>query len=210
MNSWFRFFDVTKRLYVTLLKEPYYLGHFRAEDCFVDNKVTIESLKSWIEKGGNLIGFRNTIKWLNENNFISLNFKIKKPQANNVNFVNKNKFYGAQLTSGAIFNTTLDLSHPINYGFYKKNLSIFRNTNIYIENDSLSFNNPIKYNNKNTLISGYISKQNYESIKDTRPFVNFKIKKGNINIFSDNTNFRGFWYGTNKLMMNAIFFTKIM
>ena len=174
------------------------------------NKVTIESLKSWIEKGGNLIGFRNTIKWLNENNFISLNFKIKKPQANNVNFVNKNKFYGAQLTSGAIFNTTLDLSHPINYGFYKKNLSIFRNTNIYIENDSLSFNNPIKYNNKNTLISGYISKQNYESIKDTRPFVNFKIKKGNINIFSDNTNFRGFWYGTNKLMMNAIFFTKIM
>ena len=174
------------------------------------NKVTIESLKSWIEKGGNLIGFRNTIKWLNENNFISLNFKIKKPQANNVNFVNKNKFYGAQLTSGAIFNTTLDLSHPINYGFYKKNLSIFRNTNIYIENDSLSFNNPIKYNNKNTLISGYISKENYESIKDTRPFVNFKIKKGNINIFSDNTNFRGFWYGTNKLMMNAIFFTKIM
>ena len=82
--------------------------------------------------------------------------------------------------------------------------------NIYIENDSLSFNNPIKYTKRNTLISGYISKENYKSIKDSRPFVNFKIKKGNINIFSDNTNFRGFWYGTNKLMMNAIFFSNIM
>ena len=174
------------------------------------NKSTVKSLKNWVENGGNLIGFRNTIKWLNKNDFISVNLKVNKPEVKNINYINKSKFYGAQLTSGAIFNTSLDLSHPINYGFYKNNLSIFRNTNIYIENDSLSFNNPIKYTKRNTLISGYISKENYKSIKDSRPFVNFKIKKGNINIFSDNTNFRGFWYGTNKLMMNAIFFSNIM
>ena len=136
--------------------------------------------------------------------------RATKPKANNITFTNKSKFYGAQLTSGAIFNTSLDLSHPINYGFYKNNLSVFRNTNIFIENDSLSFNNPIKYTNTNTLISGYISEENYKSMKDSRPFVNFKIKKGNINVFSDNTNFRGFWFGTNKLFMNAIFFSKIM
>jgi len=171
---------------------------------------TVKKLKTWVEDGGNLIGFRNTIKWLNKNNFISVNLKVNKPEANNINYINKSKFYGAQLTSGAIFNTTLDLSHPINYGFYKNNLSVFRNTNIYIENDSLSFNNPIKYTNSNTLISGYISKENLKSINNARPFANFKVKKGNINIFSDNTNFRGFWYGTNKLMMNAIFFANIM
>ncbi len=37
----------------------------------------------------------------------------------------------------------------------------------------------------------------------------FKVKrvgKGRVLIFTDNTNFRGFWYGTNKLLMNAIFF----
>ena len=171
---------------------------------------TVKKLKTWVEDGGNLIGFRNTIKWLNKNNFISVNLKVNKPEANNINYINKSKFYGAQLTSGAIFNTTLDLSHPINYGFYKNNLSVFRNTNIYVENDSLSFNNPIKYTNSNTLISGYISKENLKSINNARPFANFKVKKGNINIFSDNTNFRGFWYGTNKLMMNAIFFANIM
>ena len=171
---------------------------------------TVKKLKTWVEDGGNLIGFRNTIKWLNKNNFISVNLKVNKPEVNNINYINKSKFYGAQLTSGAIFNTTLDLSHPINYGFYKNNLSVFRNTNIYIENDSLSFNNPIKYTNSNTLISGYISKENLKSINNARPFANFKVKKGNINIFSDNTNFRGFWYGTNKLMMNAIFFANIM
>ena len=142
--------------------------------------------------------------------FKKIKFIENKPLPKNVKFVDKNKFYGAQLTSGAIFNVELDLSHPINYGYYKKDLSIFRNTNIYIENDEIGFNNPIKYSKENTLISGYISKYNMKSIVNSRPFVNHKLKKGSVNIFTENTNFRAFWYGTNKLMMNAIFFAKIM
>ena len=174
------------------------------------NNKTIDKLKSWVENGGNLIGFRNASKWLSKNNFLKIKFIENKPLPKNVKFVDKNKFYGAQLTSGAIFNVELDLSHPINYGYYKKDLSIFRNTNIYIENDEIGFNNPIKYSKENTLISGYISKYNMKSIINSRPFVNHKLKKGNVNIFTENTNFRAFWYGTNKLMMNAIFFAKIM
>ena len=174
------------------------------------NNKTIDKLKSWVENGGNLIGFRNASKWLSKNNFLKIKFIENKPLPKNVKFVDKNKFYGAQLTSGAIFNVELDLSHPINYGYYKKDLSIFRNTNIYIENDEIGFNNPIKYSKENTLISGYISKYNMKSIVNSRPFVNHKLKKGNVNIFTENTNFRAFWYGTNKLMMNAIFFAKIM
>ena len=174
------------------------------------NNKTIDKLKSWVENGGNLIGFRNASKWLSKNNFLKIKFIENKPLPKNVKFIDKNKFYGAQLTSGAIFNVELDLSHPINYGYYKKDLSIFRNTNIYIENDEIGFNNPIKYSKENTLISGYISKYNMKSIVNSRPFVSHKLKKGNVNIFTENTNFRAFWYGTNKLMMNAIFFAKIM
>ncbi len=32
------------------------------------------------------------------------------------------------------------------------------------------------------------------------------LEKGKVIYFTDNTNFRAFWYGTNKLLMNAIFF----
>ena len=174
------------------------------------NKNTTDKLKKWVSDGGNLIGFRNAIKWLSKNDFLKIEFIDNKPSPENIKFIDKSKFYGAQLTSGAIFNVELDLSHPINYGYYKKDLSIFRNTNIYIKNDQLSFNNPIRYSKENTLISGYISKLNKKSIANSRPFVNYKLNKGNINVFTDNTNFRAFWYGTNKLMMNAIFFSEIM
>ena len=80
------------------------------------NNKTIDKLKSWVENGGNIIGFRNASKWLSKNNFLKIKFIENKPLPKNVKFVDKNKFYGAQLTSGAIFNVELDLSHPINYG----------------------------------------------------------------------------------------------
>ena len=172
------------------------------------NKV-VNKIKKWVEDGGNIIGFRNTINWLNEKGLISVEFNNNKPSLKGIKFKDKSNFYGSQLTSGAIFNTVLDKSHPINYGYNKNNLSIFRNTNIYMKNDSISFNNPITYS-KNPLISGYISKENLKSLKKARPFAVFNHKKGKVAVFSDNTNFRAFWYGTNKLMMNAIFFINLM
>lgn len=173
------------------------------------NNDIIEKIKTWVKNGGNLIGFRNAVNWLNKNKFISIDFNNNKPSAIDIKFKDKGNFYGSQLTSGAIFNTILDKSHPINYGYYKNSLSVFRNTNIYIKNDSVSYNNPIKYSD-NPLISGYISKENLKSIKNSRPFAVFNYKKGKIAVFTDNTNFRAFWYGTNKLMMNAIFFADLM
>ena len=165
-------------------------------------------LKKWVENGGNLIGYRNSINWLIKKDFIKLDLKQNKASAVNLNYKDKSNHFGSQLTSGAIFNVELDKSHPISYG-YNNSLSIFRNTNIYIKNDTLGYNNPIKYS-KNPLISGYISKENLQSMENSRPFAVYNLKKGKVTVFTDNTNFRAFWHGTNKLMMNAIFFTNLM
>ena len=71
--------------------------------------------------------------------------------------------------------------------------------------DSSSYNNPIKYT-KNPILSGYISKPNLDSLSLSVPLQIKKLGKGKVVAFTDNTNFRAFWYGTNKLLMNAIFF----
>ena len=173
------------------------------------NSKTNEKLKNWINNGGNLIGYRNTINWLNRNNLLKLNFNKNSASTENLNFKDIRNHFGSQLTSGAIFNTELDISHPINFGFTDNNLPVFRNTNIYIKNDSIGYNNPIKYT-KSPLLGGYISKQNAISIENSRPFVSKRSGKGRISVFTDNTNFRGFWYGTNKLLLNAIFFDSLM
>ena len=111
----------------------------------------------------------------------------------------------AQKIGGAIFQAKLDRSHPINFGYKNDDIALFRNTTVFIEADSSSYNNPIQYT-KNPLLSGYISKPNLEALSNTVPLQIRRLGKGKVVAFTDNTNFRAFWYGTNKLLMNAIFF----
>lgn len=164
-----------------------------------------EKLKAWTKNGGTLIGYRQTVTWLKKKEFIKLDTKDVDVPAKTVSFEEKSDFRGAQRIGGAIFETKLDRSHPINFGFKNDNLAVFRNTTIFIKPDSVSYNNPIKYT-KNPLLSGYISKPNLEALSETVPLQIKKLGKGKVVVFTDNTNFRGFWYGTNKLLMNAIFF----
>lgn len=173
------------------------------------DKKSMENLKEWVKSGGTLIGYRNVAEWFNKNEFMKLKFKKDTLVAKNISFEQRRDFSGAQVTGGAIFEAKLDLSHPINFGYKNDNLALFRNTNVFIEPDEDSYNNPITYTN-NPLLSGYISEENLELLKNSVPFQVQRLGKGRVIAFTDNTNFRAFWYGTNKLLMNAIFFGEMM
>lgn len=174
----------------------------------LDKKIA-DKIKAWVNKGGVAIGYRNTAEWFSKNELIQLKFKKDTLIAKNISFGEKEDFLGARATGGAIFNTNLDRSHPVNYGFKNTNLPIFRNTNIYIEPHKDSYNNPIVYTD-NPLLSGYITPGNLKLLRNSVPFQIQRVGSGRVAVFTDNTNFRGFWYGTNKLLMNTIFFGKIM
>ncbi len=170
-------------------------------------EVETKKLMDWTKNGGTIIGYRNTVKWFEKQKFMKAKFKKTDVPAKNITFEDVSNFKGAQRIGGAIFETKLDRSHPINFGYKNNRLAMFRNTTIFMEADSLSYNNPIQYT-KNPLLSGYISKPNVEALAETVPLKIKPLGKGNVVAFTDNTNFRAFWYGTNKLLMNAIFFRK--
>ncbi|MCO7186138.1 M14 family metallopeptidase [Tenacibaculum sp. XPcli2-G] len=174
------------------------------------DKNLVEKLKVWVRNGGVLIGYRNTVNWLSNRGFINVKFnKAKIDSVNNVSFENRSLQSGAQVIGGAIFEAKIDRSHPINFGYKNDKIALFRNTKQFIQADAKSFNNPIQYT-KNPLLSGYISKENLKELKNTVPFKAGRLGSGRVIVFTDNTNFRGFWFGTNKLLMNAIFFGKLM
>ena len=170
------------------------------------SKGIVEKLKTWVRNGGTLIGYRNATRWLNSNKFISLDFKKRKNDTvKNVSFENRSLQSGAQYIGGSIFEAKIDRSHPINFGYKNDKVALFRNTTLFIKPDKKSFNNPIQYTSK-PLLSGYISKENAKLLKNSVPFKVQRMGRGRVIVFTDNTNFRAFWYGTNKLFMNAIFF----
>ncbi len=164
-----------------------------------------EKLKDWVRAGGTLIGFKNAGNYLESNELLKMKFKTKQDTAKAISFEQRGDYFGAQVIGGAIFEAKLDRSHPIAFGYKNSTLPMFRNTTLFVEADENSYNNPIQYTDS-PLMAGYISKPNLEELKSTVPFKTGSLGRGQVIYFTDNTNFRAFWYGTNKLLMNAIFF----
>ena len=166
---------------------------------------SVKKLKTWVRDGGHLIGYRSSINWLKRNKFIDVETKKMERTAEDINFEQRGNFGGAQVIGGAIFEVELDRSHPINFGYKNDRIALFRHNTIFLKPDKQSYNNPIQYT-KNPLLSGYISKPNLDSLATSVPFKNQRMGRGRVSVFTDNTHFRAFWYGTNKLLMNAVFF----
>ncbi|MFD2565779.1 M14 family metallopeptidase [Pseudotenacibaculum haliotis] len=192
--SYFNRVDISK--YTTII----------APNSYSMSKAASDKLKTWVRNGGVLVGYRNAANWLKSQKFMTLDLdKAKIDTVKNVSFEDRSKQSGAQVIGGAIFEAKVDRSHPVNFGYKNDKIAMFRNTTVFIKPDKRSYNNPIQYTS-NPLLSGYISKENAKVIKNTVPFKVQRMGRGRVMIFTDNTNFRAFWYGTNKLLMNAVFF----
>ena len=165
-------------------------------------------INDYIKDGGNLIAYRNSVKWVSSN-LSEIDFHTNEINADDVTFSERQSFFGAQQTGGAIFNSIIDKSHPVNYGIESNSLPLFRNSNVYMTKSEQSFNNPIVYS-PNPLMSGYISEENLSLLKKATPFKVIRSGKGKILLMTDNTNFRAFWFGTNRILLNMLFHSNIM
>src|SRR5690606_22621623 len=81
------------------------------------NKAATEKLAAWVKNGGTLIGFKNALRYFNTNKLMHLDFKKMDRIAKDVTYEQRADYNGAQVIGGAIFETKLDRSHPINFGY---------------------------------------------------------------------------------------------
>ena len=172
------------------------------------SRINSDQIKEYVDDGGNLIAFRNSIRWVS-NNVDKIELLSNDLIAEDVAFDERQAFYGAQQTGGSIFESVIDKSHPINFGIESNSLPLFRNSNIYMAKDEQSFNNPILYTS-DPLMSGYVSEENLFLLKKSSPFKLVRKGKGKILLMTDNTNFRAFWFGTNRILLNMLFHSNIM
>ena len=195
--------DVNDLEYIELSK----YSHIILPD-YYGKKISSDQINEYVTNGGNLIAYRNSIRWVSEN-IIEIELLSNNLIADGVSFDKREAFYRAQQTGGAIFETIIDKSHPVNYGIESNILPLFRNSNVYMSKSEQSFNNPISYSN-NPLMSGYISEENLSLLKTSVPFKLIRKGKGKVMLMSDNTNFRAFWFGTNRVLLNMLFHSNLM
>lgn len=167
-----------------------------------------EKLKTWTLNGGLVIGLENALTWLNAAGLGR--FEMKKDEDKKETVVPRpyadiDEYTGAQETSGAIFEATADLTHPLLYGYYNSRMPIFKSNNLFMEKSKGAYSNPVVFTSA-PLLSGYMSKENYAKVKQSSVVGVSAVGQGRVVGFTDNLCFRAFWLGTNKMLMNAIFY----
>lgn len=169
------------------------------------------TLKSWISEGGTLIAKGGALRFLSENEVGNITFRkgAESEKGLQRNYAEYENATGAKVTGGAIFNAKLDITHPIGYGYESSEIHTFRNDNLFMEPSENPYANPVVYTDS-PLASGYLHPSNLEGLKNGGVVRISGVGQGRIIGFVDNMNFRAFWFGTNKLYANAIFFGQII
>lgn len=169
-------------------------------------------LKSWIQAGGTLILMEEAIQWGAQSGLSSVTFKKIRSSIDTTALLKydvKDQIEGAQAMRGAIFRAEADLSHPLTYGYSQPYVNLFKSNKVYMEKTRNPFNTPLYYRDK-PLLSGWVSQQNLDAVKNSAAVVVNGFGSGKVISIAENPNFRAFWLGGSKLMMNAIFFGKII
>ena len=181
-----------------------------------------EKLKTWVQNSGIIIGFDVALNWLTSAGLGKFDMKKDEPSTDLPAvlagkkelpapraYANIEEFRGAQQSPGAVFEATVDLTHPLLYGYSIAKMALYKEGNLFMEKSKNVYANPISYGSA-PLLSGYISKPNYEKLKNSSVVGVSAIGQGRVIGFTENLSFRAFWLGTNKLFTNAIYYGSII
>jgi len=171
---------------------------------------TVEKLKEWIAKGGLVVATKQGSRWLSASEVSSVTFtNVSTPATATNNYSDFENITGSQVIGGSIFKAHLDLSHPLGWGFYDSEVPMFKRGVLIMNKSTNVFANPLVYSS-DSLWSGYVPAEKLPLINDSAAIVISAVGQGMIVSFTDDPNFRGFWYGTNKLFLNSLFFGRII
>ena len=172
------------------------------------DKAAQDKLKAWITNGGTVLAFENAGVFLSASGITKTIYKADELKGDTTVMLAYNMRADetrAREMPGSIFEARIDMTHPICYGYHTKTVSIFKANTLFMDQNNNPYDSPVILTD-NPLQSGYLHKSYVDKIKNNA-IVNIEnIGRGKVITYSENMNFRAFWFGTSKLFLNGLFF----
>ncbi len=169
------------------------------------------AVTDWVEDGGTLIAIEDAVEWPIDQDLVELTERSLDVDSlvQGTPYADVPEAYAAQGIGGAIFQTNLDPTHPVAYG-YDDTVPVFRvGTGFYDPSDAPG-TTVGTYDDEEPRLSGYLSNEQREQARGAASIEAHEVGGGQVILFMDNPNFRAFWYGTNGLFLNAVLFGQLL
>ncbi|MEM8845728.1 MAG: M14 metallopeptidase family protein [Bacteroidota bacterium] len=173
------------------------------------SKKTLDKIKNWTTKGNTLVTIGSATKWAIDKKIVKEKLTdSEKDSTQTVNrkpYVDASENIGKERVGGVIFKVDLDVTHPLAFGYRETTIPVYKNNTVWLAPSKNEYATVAKYT-ADPLIDGFITKKNIkENLKPSASLIVSKVGAGRAVLFADNPNFRGSWYGTNRLFLNALF-----
>ena len=175
------------------------------------DKNSTEKIRNWVQNGNTLITIKSGAEWAIRNGFTKhkLQADSSGTTTGRKDFDRAVEIEGAKALGGSIFRVDLDTTHPIGYGYGRRNISVYKNGLTFFQNSTNPYNTVAQYTN-DPVVGGYYHSTTIKKMKNSPSILVGSEGAGRVILFADEPNFRGAWYGTNKLFLNAIFYGNLI
>lgn len=169
----------------------------------------VSHLSEWVRKGGVLIGQKTALRFFVGRNLLDAEVVARETidrafPTDSMGYEDKAALAASKIIAGAVYNAHIDPTHPLFFGYSGDTLPLFKTSNMIVRAEKSPFTQPAYYTDK-PLMAGFSASQLQNMIADSAAVLVQQKGKGVVIGFVDNPLFRGYWYGTGKLMGNVIY-----
>jgi hypothetical protein len=176
-----------------------------------------DKLTRWVKEGGILITINRAAAWAQNLCFQSEKTACKQAEETSAmpEIVTQRAYgdfaddWAQHIIGGAIVASVIDLSHPLAFGFRRKELPLLRKGTTELLASDNAYATPVRYTNS-PLLAGFIGSERLDAIEGQAAVIAQKHGKGMVVHFANNPLFRGYWRGTERLYINALYFGQVV
>ncbi len=174
----------------------------------IAGKKTLQKLKSWVKDGGVVVGLKRGSRWVAQDSvgLVSVPVGFPKEKKNKDEKKKKKRLIPIQ---GAYLNADLDRFHYLTLGLDTE-MPVFIGGDVFFQPENKGVN-VVKFKDPSSLVAGgHLWPEARKQWGGKVYLYNENLGNGQVILFADDPNFRGYQEGTQKLFINALLFAPNM
>lgn len=176
------------------------------------DEAAVAALKRWIQAGGSLVTYGTASRWAIEKKLADgekLGTDEDTADASRKAFGDQRDIAAIERVSGNILSADIDTSHPLGFGTPRRQLAVNKENAVVLQPSANPFSTVVRVDEQ-VRVNGYLSERNRARVSGSAWLLVSPQGQGNVVLFADDPAHRKYWHGTDRLLVNALFFGNLL
>lgn len=172
----------------------------------------VAALKRWINAGGSLVTYGSASRWAIEKKLAageSLAAEETPADGGRKAFGDQRDIAAIERVSGNILSADVDTSHPLGFGVPGPALAVNKENAVVLQPSANPYSTVVRIDPQ-PQVNGYLSDRNRSRVAGSAWLLVSPQGQGNVVLFADDPAHRKYWHGTERLLVNALFFGNLL